>query len=128
VTRLEIHNAGIIAGRRSSGTHAYSKSPIDDNQLSALRSGRFSLKERRFFTGICNIKSNFSRPAHTLLTELPQVSNMQSTVSICGVSKWRKEQKTHAGYEAGTCFMAPDVSQIYTSAARTFAAGRVTIM
>ena len=123
MTRLEIHKAGIIPAGRSSGTHAYSKSPIDDNQLSAWRSGRFSLKERSFLTGICSIKSNSSRPAHTLMTELPQTSNKQITVSTCRLRRWRKEQKAHAGYEAGTCFMALDVSQKYTSAARTFAAG-----
>jgi len=66
--RLEIHNVGIIPGGRNSGRHAFSKSPIDGNQLSAWRSGRFSLKERSFLTGICNIKSNSSRPAHTLLS------------------------------------------------------------
>lgn len=63
-----------------------------------------------------------------LMTELPQASNMQSTVSTCGVRKWRKEQKANAGYEVGTSLMALDVSQKYTSAARTFAAGIVTTM
>jgi hypothetical protein len=74
-------NAGLIAEGRSSGKHAYSKSSLDDNQLSAWRSGRFSLEARTFSTRICKWKLNPSRQNPKLLTELSQASDMQSTVS-----------------------------------------------